>query len=288
MADPFLDDEGSEQDNRPREFYQLDVAGVTYYLTSADHDLAHEGQVYTAEPMMRESQRVVTARDGGGNNVFALTIRVDHPIVRRWFKMGVPPQQATVTGFRKQMRSGLVEQIWRGAIVSVSCETDGVAKLNIASLLGEPIRRRLPTIRASKICNHVLYGQGCNADSESVLFKLTTTALYVNGRVVRYDQGNTSASGWAKFGQLIHVASGESMTVLSHGYIGLPSSVVEVEMQNAIPDLHTGDSIIVRAGCDHTIDQCVARFDNAINFGGMPALPTRNPFFRGYGVMERK
>ena len=287
MSDPFLDDEASEQDSRPRELYDLGMAGTTYHVTSADHDLVYNASVYTAEPIMRGSQHLVQVH-GGGSNVLTISMRVDHPAVRRWLKMGLPPQQATITAYTLQMRSGLAERIWSGKIVSIDFDTDGVAKLNVASLLGEPIRIRLPAFRASKTCNHILYRAGCNVDPNDARFKLTTTALYVAGRVVRYDQGNTNAAGWAKYGALVQDSTGESETIGSHGYVSLPSSVVEVEMQNPIPGLKVGDSITVYAGCDHSIDQCVARFGNNINFGGMPALPPRNPFFRGYGIAENK
>jgi hypothetical protein len=38
-------------------------------------------------------------------------------------------------------------------------------------------------------------------------------------------------------------------------------------------DLAAGLRVIVREGCDHTLDTCATRFANAVNFQGEPFLP---------------
>jgi hypothetical protein len=42
--------------------------------------------------------------------------------------------------------------------------------------------------------------------------------------------------------------------------------------------LASGAEVRAYAGCNRTLDECKTRFDNVANFGGMPFIPTKNPF----------
>lgn len=284
MSDDVLAIESSEQDCSPRELYEIVYGSTAHYLTSATRDIAYGGNIYKATAMGRGE--IGPAASGQGKEL-EVTLPVNHAAVRRYLRQGIPPKQLTVTLRRMYVPSGDVETRWIGDVTSMAVDDDGTeATFRVGSRLSDNLLRVIPNVMVERLCPHVLYSAPCGVDKTSVLFKLVTTALYVNGNVVRYDQGNTSADGWARRGELKHVASGEVMTVRSHGYVGLPSSVVEIEMQFPIPGLQIGDEIEVYAGCDKTIEQCVARFDNRLNFGGLPSLPENNPFIPGTSGTE--
>ena len=42
--------------------------------------------------------------------------------------------------------------------------------------------------------------------------------------------------------------------------------------------LTPGETVSLYPGCDHTLQTCHGRFNNAENFGGFPWIPRRNPF----------
>ena len=48
-----------------------------------------------------------------------------------------------------------------------------------------------------------------------------------------------------------------------------------------MPDSVVGQDVDVFAGCDHTVDTCDQKFDNVINYGGWPYVPSKNPFESG-------
>jgi hypothetical protein len=115
--------------------------------------------------------------------------------------------------------------------------------------------------------------------------------ISVSGRDVRVDltgvtAGDTYRADWAKFGEFVHVASGERMTIrlqtdLNPGV----STVADLSLQMPIVGLQIGDSVEVYAGCDWLVQTCNGKFGNKNNFGGFPELPTKNPFIpAGYGV----
>lgn len=299
VSELFLDDEASTEESDPREFYDIAIGATVYHLTSGSEDIEVNGIVYRAEAMERGPLELVQL-GGGSEQALTMKLRVDHPIVRRWFKQGIPPKSATVVAWRLQVRSGVVERFWTGDIASIDCEEKASeTTLTIASLFGPPFRRRLPTLTVGRQCSHVLYGPGCNvsraaSNADGIPFLCTATVMYMTAREVRLDLSNVPAdyflrSNWLQFGELKHVASGERMTIADQADLnpGI-STVTQVTLQMQIVDMKFGDAIEVYAGCAHEVITCQVKFANQVNYGGFPALPTKNPFFpTGLGVMEQ-
>lgn len=276
----YQDDEASAEDNRPLEYYVVTYGTTVKYLASGNRDLEIGSQVYLATTLGRSELKISTAT---GNVELAINLPLDHEIVARYYLQGIPPKSMRLQAFRKQVRSGEVRNIWDGYVTSIACD-EWTASLRVPSYTMEVMKKKIPTVTVGRTCPHMLYDTMCGVDRNS--YKVTTTAMYVNGRTVRLDIGNPSRIGWAIAGELIHVSSTERMTIgdqveLNPGI----SSIVDVEMQLLIPGMMSGNSIEVYAGCDHTIETCLTKFNNKDRFGGFPQLPTKNPFDQnGYGV----
>jgi hypothetical protein len=282
-TDAVLNDE-SGSTATPRELFEVVVGAMTYRMCSSERDQVVGGITYTAEAVDRKSIEVVKV--GTSDQLLEIPLRVDHPIVKRWFAQP-PPKVVTVTVKRLYSPPGDVETIWSGPLVSIECE-DAEAKLRVTNQLESPIRRRLPTITAGRACGHILYDAGCKVDRNS--FKFSTTVLSVDGRRVRINYVDGSRDyDWFELGELVHVASGERMSITKQTDDN-PGVLFTtwLTLQDRIYGMNAGDAIDCYAGCFHGID-CATKFNNMLNYGGFPAMPTRVPFFReGLGVMERK
>src|SRR5262249_34876805 len=129
-GDDFLDDEASTEASEPREFADITYAGTTLRIAFGDRDMRVGGVLYTAIPAARGAIEV----GGVGKQVeLTLTLPIDHTLVKRYLQAGTPPKRITVTLWRKQMRSGLVERLWVGNVTSMSCEDDEEAMFRIPS-----------------------------------------------------------------------------------------------------------------------------------------------------------
>ena len=51
-----------------------------------------------------------------------------------------------------------------------------------------------------------------------------------------------------------------------------------VTLSALLSGLAVGVAFEAFAGCDRTLATCQAKFGNAINFGGFPWIPAKNPF----------
>lgn len=276
--DPFVADEAG--DSRPREFYDIvQSAAITYHVASGQRDIVWNGVTYTASPLSR-SEVGISAVSGDFSVTFSLSM--DHPLCQRYMALVSPPGLVSVTIWRKQLNSGLVEQIWSGDITSIAFDSeDHVAKFTIPSRMSRTLTRTLPLIMVSRLCPHVLYDPQCTINPAG--FSTATTIANINGNVVTVNT-TFGPSDFTVGGDLQHVKTGEIQTVVTQG--PNVSGTVVLTLQAPIPDMQSGDAVVVRAGCDHTMGTCAVKFSNNQNYGGFPDIPDANPFIpAGLGVL---
>jgi uncharacterized phage protein (TIGR02218 family) len=261
----WLQDEQSIEDSKPREGFEIVLPSVTYRLTSADQDLVIDGKTYRASPIARGELGISAV---GSPTELAFTLPVSHALAQRYLLKLTPPKQIHVTVWRKQVRSGEVERVWAGYVTSMAVE-GRLAHFRVPEGSGEIMLRRIPSITVGRQCPHVLYDDQCQVDRNS--FDVSTTVLSFSARTVTVASIGGMPNDWAKFGELLHVASGERMTVLTQTGTALT-------IQAPIGDMAIGDAVFVYAGCNHSIIECHNKFANRVNFGGFPSLPSNGQF----------
>lgn len=157
------------------------------------------------------------------------------------------------------------EVLYRGAIGAIT-EEDGSFSAELASRKAELALDPVP--RTSPSCRAAFCGPGCDlspvaythdamlaGSDESantvLLATVPTPADYVGG-VVRWFDGPHA---------------GMTMRVMAADANGL---VLDTPIASGLP---AGLRLILREGCDHTLETCATRFGNAANFRGEPFLP---------------
>jgi uncharacterized phage protein (TIGR02218 family) len=269
-------DEQSQSDSQPREFFEITHGVTSYYVASGDRDVLYNGNNFAATPSARSEWMVNPLTGADGDMILTLPAR--HALAQRYVALGgVPPKQILLTARRKQLTSGEVLRFWQGYVTGVAFERH-LAKFRIPERNQQSLQRRLPTVRVDTTCRNVLYDSWCQVARAT--FTVSTAAAFVDGRVINVGSVGGNPDQWAQRGELVHVASGESMMITSQ--VG-----VQLTLQYPIPEMKAGDSVQVVAGCDHSIATCVSKFSNAANYSGLPQRPTRNLFLTtGLGVEE--
>ena len=271
----FKEDEDSVEDSLPEEYWRITHGTFIYHIAVGNRDLQIGNTLYTATASARSEIKISAA---GSPQDLELTLPVNHPLILRYLQWGIPPRSIEVTVTRRQTRSQEDRQLWSGRITSVA-PGGALAKLRVPARTTETMLRQIPNYTVGRTCPHLLYSPPCGISKDAALFKLDATAISVSGRDVRFDIGDTDHNNWSRGGVLIHLASGERMTIRSQIYLNSPySSVVEISLHQPIYGMKAGDLITVHPGCDHTMDDCHVKFNNRQNHGGQPHLPTKNPF----------
>jgi hypothetical protein len=276
----FDADERGVETSQPREFIEISHGTTTYRVACGQRDIYYNGALFAAiTPAARGEQVTPTTT---GNAEMAISLPSSHALVARYLAVGgVPPRQILVTVRRLQVTSGQVEQIWIGYATSLSIDGHE-AKLLVPSRAGQSLTRKLPVILVDTACQHILYDAGCRADRNANTYAATVGAVDGRDITVAFGGGHPSTAEWARGGELVHVPSGERMTITDQ--VGS-----NITMQSPIAEMKTGDAVQVVAGCAHDLTACFNTFNNVVNYGGLPAMPSKNPFFpTGTGVGEVK
>lgn len=265
----FLEDESGTETSCPREGIEITLGSalipVVYRIATGTRDVVIGGATYRASPAGRGEIRIAAAANATD---LEIVLPLSHAVPQRYMQGGVPPRTIAVNVWRKQLTSGEAECVWRGHATTMAIEGSS-AKMLVPARLSRFLRRQIPTITAGRLCPHVLYDLNCRVVKAD--FKLSTTVTYVNGRTIRCVA--PYPDGFATFGELKHVTSGESVTIMEHVTTG--TTAVELTLQLPIPGIEVGDAIEICAGCDHSITTCRTKFANVVNFGGFPYLPAR-------------
>ena len=156
---------------------------------------------------------------------------------------------------------------WMGRVLGVEIAEDA-ARIRCESAQVSLKRIGLRRLYSRK-CSHVLYSSACGASQISA----SAFALNTNGRNVELDGGvPAGVSGGVAGGWLQTPEGARHMIVSDYG------NGVELLYPVAI---EPATSVQLTVGCDHSTSTCESRFGNLDNYGGFPAIPSKNPFSTG-------
>lgn len=257
--------EESQQSGQPVELFHFSIGVEDFRYTSAEDTITFGGNQYVSRQISRNS---VKESSEGGKSRLEVELPTADSVCYRYIGIVEPsPMHLVVTRLH---RGDLLDArvVWNGRLVTVAYIKNST-RAKMTFIPSESVySRQLPHYKYQALCNHALYDDSCQADPDS--FKFTGVVSGSDGSNITV-VGLTASKGvgWATGGKCI--ANGENRLILSQN---------SDEMSLSLPfriDLD-GQAIEVYAGCSHTRGTCDSKFSNAINFGGFPYVPTKNPF----------
>lgn len=271
----FLSDETSVETSAPREAIEISTPAAVWRLASGSRSFTLDGKRYTAESAARGA---VTVSPIGNAAEFELALPVSHAFAQRYLQP-TPPRRVEVNVYRQQA-GGDAQRIMTGVVTSCTV-ADHVAKFRVQPPVTEIATKELPTITVGRTCPHILYDVNCQIARTS--FRVLTTVATVSGAVVTVTSMGIHPNQWAQYGELVHVPSGERMTISDQTGLVLT-------LQLPIFGMQSGDVVEVYAGCDHGIKTCEEKFSNKQNFGGSPHVPKGAKWFAwsGYPIFRNR
>lgn len=260
--------ETSAQDGRPVELYDFRRGTKTWRHTTADTEQVVDGQTYERAIIERTSIERGSEITRAG---LTLKLQRDHPIAQL-YRVAAPSDVIMVTIRQLHQDDGQPIVIWNGRIVSVTPWTDGGRAEMRLETVRTSLRRNGLRRTYQKSCPRVLYSAGCAAsasgratagpvDSISGLTVVVPAVLpfpngYFTGGFVEWTTDDGGADS-----RMIQSQNGTALTLLSQP-VGLK----------------VGATLRVTAGCAHDPDTCQNKFANIKNYGGMPYIPSKNPY----------
>lgn len=294
--------EASASQSEPAEFYHFTVADQEYLYTSAEYDISYQGRTYLKAAIQRGAIDGTTDPDKGTMKITAPYLL---PIVQQMLVIS-PSFPIALTIYRAQKaRESYFDasdespdnlltvldayRAWTGRIHSCEITGDEVA-INAISILNQQFRMG-NTLRYQKSCPYALYEQyNCRVPFNALMTEVTI----LPGNVLTASKVQSDGLVWGNIPQ----AFGKPERLAKHwfvgGYVTYFDTFANVEGRRAVVEYDPAQGIIavfpplrgfvegsymkVRAGCSHNSTDCKEKFDNILNYGGDPMIPTQDPY----------
>lgn len=269
----YAADEASRESSNPIELYRFVGPLATYRRVSGNKDVDFDNgvdgvQTFLSAPMSRSN--LVIAPDGNAPEMTVIIPTSD--VISLAYVFQVAPPELVCTIYRQHVSTGDFETYWEGPVTGFS-----VVEYEVTMRIPHPLKQlmedKLPNIYYQPYCNNVLFDTVCSladtdhtetpailsisGDGKTITFK-PATGLVTNGR----------ANGWANAGEIVSVNGERRMIITQEGDVCTilwPFS----------SDVAVDDVMTVHAGCDHSLETCVDKFENVENHNGMPFILTQ-------------
>lgn len=257
----YIAKESSIAGAAPVELYRFALGGAVWTVTSAGFAVVYQSEAYQPAVLRRSAveQSPEFARNG-----IDLDCARDFAVAQL-FAAARPNGVVSLTVFRNHLDDAEYITWWKGRVASVMFAGSS-AKIRCESIF-TALKR--PGLRAhyQTGCRHALFDAGCALNNEA--FKVAGTVGSVSDLSVTSAAFLSQASGWLAGGYLR--VAGVPRMIRSHA----GDTVV---LSAPLPGLAPGVAFEAYAGCDRTLATCNVKFGNAVNYGGFPWIPVKNPF----------
>lgn len=267
--------ETATETGQPIELYEFRIGAESFFYTNNQVSVTVASLTYAPLPIARDK----LTKTAESNQKEGLTVELpgDNPFVRKYVSIA-PGKRATMTLKKLHRPDVAVETVvqYKGVVQSVTfTENCDKATLMISPLTAAK-SRPIPRLTYQSLCGHMLYDARCKILETDPDFEkfLLVEAVTDGGRVLQLDDADTFGfadffvNGFVEYQddfRLITAQSGELCTLL------LPFGTSPISQV-----------VRVLAGCKHRISEdCFTRYDNVVNFGGFPFVPTKNIFVTG-------
>jgi uncharacterized phage protein (TIGR02218 family) len=258
------DAEHSISDGQPVILYEItrgDNDATTLYYTSADKNIEFNSTIYNAIAISDNGL------NGSTENNITLTVPDDNPIVALF--RGVPPTSA-IRLLIRALQGTEARLVWSGKIIECRRDEPGRAELMATNIIAtfSNVGTRLTW---SRNCQHALFDEECKVNKFSYQDTAVITAL--TGSALTLTLSTARPDGWFTGGFIEWDDRGaqDSRHIVRHeGQI--------VELMGGTSRLAVGMTVFIFPGCGRTIAICKNKFDNHLNFGGIPGMPGISPF----------
>lgn len=268
----------SNNSGRPIHFYELRWGNTVWCYNSSDRDIeltvGGETNTYLAVPIGDEGITV------GGPNPAELRINLaDNLPVVSLFRGTPPSENVRVVVLRKHFDDPETTVFFAGKIDNLKRNGKGLA--NLFCSIGKQRRGGL-RLTWSRTCPHVLYDGQCRAPQGAFEHHGTVAALTGNSFTLSAAPTLSgvpqTAAGYFDGGIVAWDADG--LGTIEQRAIERGISATEFLIFGRSDGLEVGQAVKLYPGCDRLTQTCQTKFNNLVNYGGIPQMPGESPYGR--------
>ena len=252
---------------KPVELYQFVQGAQSWFFTDGGYSIDKDSITYTPENISRTEIVLSGSIDKAG---VTITFERTSDFATQYFRYAAEIP-TTLTIFRGQADpAGAVDfdAYWKGRVMASKGNGSSV------DLMCESVftLTRHPGLRSSieKLCRHVLYDQGCTVNREAYRFDGNVQTVSTDDLTLTFDTLGGAADGYFTAG-MVRFGATDSRFIADH-------TGVELRLTRPFDNLIGNSEVAVYPGCNKLVSTCETKFNNILNHGGFPNIPTSNPF----------
>jgi hypothetical protein len=251
------------------ELYAFASSSAQFYLTPHEFDVDLDGTRYSSLAIERNELALGAE---AAKSALELKLPPNGELVRHLLASALTGDTTSVTlriGRKSEWGDDwwLSGTRWMGRVLGVEV-ADDVARIRCESAQVSLKRIGLRRLYSRK-CSHVLYSAACGA----VPISASAVVQHCSGRSVTLDASVPGGVSGGLAGGWLQTPDGARHMIVAEWTDG-----VELLAPVAVA---SGTEVQLTVGCDHSTATCAARFNNLDNYGGFPAIPSKNPFSTG-------
>lgn len=259
--------ERSNYDAVPSGLYEFTLDNKVFRYATGETDVVYNGKTYIGIPISDDGVKM-----SGDVRNEDLVITMARATDLGDLFVGTPPSEVIFVTVRRMNRgSDEAPVIWGGTLKSVRIKS-GIEIEVVCRTLTATLNRNGLRLSWSRSCPHALYDRGCKVDPDD--FAATAQVSALTGNAI-------TATGLGALGTG-YLAGGYFEFELMPDVIerrGIESHVGNtITVLGTTDGLEVADWITVYPGCDRVTSTCNSKFNNLVNYGGIPHLPTKSPF----------
>lgn len=258
----------SDDEGRPIFLYSFTVGAAVFRYTSGDADVILNGYKWTAVPISDDGVKLT-----GEAVTDSIVITAPNTIAPAQMFIGTPPSQAVMVGIY-HYHEGDTEAVlgYVGELMQVGQPQPGTATFTCDAISASMQRDGL-RLGWQRTCPYALYDTlTCKVDKAA--HALETKVFEIVGNNVVLQDANSLPDGTLAGGFI----------EWEHPVRGTEFRGIETHVGNTVgmfglaDGLYYGLDVKAYPGCDRRVATCTTKFNNLVNYGGVPDMPGKSPF----------
>lgn len=261
----YLNRTHSVSDGQPVTLYRFTLGRGEreWRFTDADCDVTVNGEKWLATAVSDSGRRT-------GDNL-SVTLPSDNAVAQL-FRGIAPSQSMTLTVMRLHWQDNEIRVVWIGTIIEAKRPDVHQTQL-ISAGLSSTMRSAGLRLMWGRSCPYALYDTDCKVDKAKFAVAglrvqaLDGVSVTVNfPHVVAQHHFNAGFIEWTDNSGVREV---RAVTVHENNRLTLMGGTQKISV---------GTLITVYPGCDGQVKTCRDKFNNVLNFGGIPHMPNKSPY----------
>lgn len=261
----YEDDELSQQDAEPLEYYKFSYDGIEYNYTSSQYSRTVNGVTFVADYIRRSDSLKLSTSDSE-TETCTITVNRTNPVALLY--QGAPPEQGSV---RVQVARGhgLLStdfiMILDGVVSQV--QFNG-SEADLTVTIENVLTRNIPKGTLSYYCQNCIYDSKCSLVEGNYGLKCYIDegiqGLYIYSANLRERPNGYFTDGFIKMGRCYR-----QIKIHENNRILLKYPINNADMEG---------SFMAYPGCSGLFHICAERFHNTDNFSGIPYIQPYDAF----------